>query len=395
MRATDGYSAPCFRWKNGHLHAAEIVGCIQIGDLRINILPKLDSAEDERDRNFLINIMSAAGYLSRPLIRPAEVRSSFSDPLEVLISEVASEMDSGLREGIPRRYEEKREELPTVRGRIDLSKLSARLPSDRFLLPVRYSPLSINNHLARCIKGIATLLLDVTRNSISRQIFRDVILRLSNVDSRPLVQSDLESLSLKASESHWSRLIDIARLLFKGQTPDPTFSGRTRAFSMLFPLQHLFERSMRKILAEALKDSHIFVSHRSTSRFLLKDPSDGSGVVRLRPDYILTGSEGPLAVADAKWKRAKESNASYGVVPEDLYQVYVYLARFGVPHAFVFMPKANWMHDSWRKSFDIPEEHAHIHLVGVDIQKLVARNGIVRSQAHADLSATIRELFLT
>lgn len=394
MRATEGTSSPAFRWKHGRLHAAEMVGCIQIGNVRINVLPKLDTGELERDRDFLLNMLSGAGYLSRPRTGAADVQSTSIDPLEALISEVAGEMSTALREGVPRRYEEKREELSTVRGRIDFSKLSSRLPCDRILMPVRYSPLHRDNQLARCVKGIAVLLHRLTRSGRNRQIFAAVLSQLVGVVDEPLTLGRLDALLLARGESHWARSMAVARLLLTGHSPDPTFSGENQAFSMLFPLQHLFERVMRRVLEVALEKLRIPLARRTEPHFLLQDSSDGSGVVRLRPDYILGQPEAPLAVADAKWKRASELGRAHGINREDLYQVHSYLTRFNVRDAVILVPQAKWMRAPWTKMYNVPEGGGHIHLVGVDIEKLVARSSIQRSQALETMSATLSAILL-
>jgi len=386
IRATEDTPFPAFRWKKGRLHAAEVVGCIQVGRLRINVLPKLDTAEPDRDREFLLNILHAAGYLSRPHTGSAEVRPSFSDPLEAMISEVASEMLSALREGVPRRYERRQEDLSTVRGRIDFSSLSTRLPSERARLPMRHSPLTIDNALAQCIKGIAQILYRLTRSSSNRQSLATVLGQFSGISDRVPSHEQLDSVMLARRESHWEKSISVGRLLLAGQSPDPTFSGGSDAFSMLFPLQHLFERMMRRILTGALQHSDIRASHRGTPLFLLEDPANSSGIVRLKPDYLFHDASGLVAVGDAKWKRASESGRAHGVKREDLYQVNAYLARYDVQDAFVFMPRAGWMAPGWMKSYQIPGTGRHIHLVGVDIEGLIRRDRTVRERAFAVFS---------
>ncbi|MDH5835321.1 McrC family protein [Luteimonas kalidii] len=386
IRATEEAPFPAFRWKKGRLHAAEVVGCVQVGRLRVNVLPKLDTAEPDRDKEFLLNMLHAAGYLSRPHTGSAEVRPSFSDPLEAMISEVALEMLSALREGVPRRYERRQEDLSTIRGRIDFSSLSIRLPSERARLPMRHSPLITDNELAQCIKAIAQILYRLTRSSSNRQSLATVLGQFSGIGDRMPSYEQLDSVMLARRESHWEKSISVGRLLLAGQSPDPTFSGGSDAFSMLFPLQHLFERMMRKILGGAFQHSGIRASHRSAPLFLLEDPRDKSGIVRLKPDYLFDSAFGLVAVGDAKWKRATESGRAHGVKREDLYQVNAYLARYGVRNAFVFIPRANWMTPGWIKSYQIPETERHIHLVGVDIEGLINRDRKVRDSAFAVFS---------
>ncbi|WP_420007585.1 McrC family protein [Xanthomonas sacchari] len=393
LRATAHMNPPAFRFKGGRLHAAEIVGCIQTSGIRVNVLPKLDTPSEERDRAFLINMLTAADYLKKPFSAPAHVKASSLDPLEMLIFEVASEISSGLFDGVPRRYEEKQEELSTVRGRIDFQRLATKLPSDQIRIPVRYSPLHANNKLTVSLKGITLLLHRISKSNANRLLLASVLSQFDAVPTQKLELSALMSLRLTTAEKRWARAISVAKMLLSSQSPDPTFSGQNEAFSLLFPLQHLFERAMRNILLTALAESDIQSTHHSESRFLYHDENDGSGVVRLRPDYLLKKSEEIIAVADAKWKRASDTGRAYGMNRDDLYQLAAYLSRYQASHALVFLPKAPWMSQSWTARYRSPDGNDQVHLIGIDIERLVSRNKTVRAEATRDLSLMItREL---
>ncbi|WP_159252720.1 McrC family protein [Xanthomonas phaseoli] len=391
MRATAQMSVPAFRVKKGRLYAAEVVGCIQTAGIRINVLPKLDTPDKDRDRNFLLNMLTAASHLRNPLSSPASVKGSSLDPLEALIFEIASELRSALFDGSPRRYEEKQEELSTVRGRIDFTRLATRLPSDQIRIPVRYSPLHIHNELAICLKAIALLLNRISKSNANRLLLASVIGQFDAVPTRKLRLSQLMSLRLMPSEDKWARAISIAKMLLSNQSPDPTFSGQNEAFSLIFPLQHLFERAMRGILSSALSGTELQSTHKSESLFLYYDESDKSGVVRLKPDYLLRKSEKIIAVADAKWKRVSEKGRAYGVKREDLYQLNAYLSRYEASHALVFFPKAPWMNQSWVARYISPNGSDKVHLIGTDIERLVSRNKVTRAEALGDLSLVITQ----
>ena len=177
MRLTESAPFTAFRWKKGGLHAAEAVGCVQLGRFRINILPKLDTVEPNRDKSFLLNLLRSAGYLSSLYQGTANVRAENLDPLEAMIFEVAMGMTRALREGYPRRYEPTCEDSPVLRGRIDFTRLSTRLPGSA-IVPIRYSPLSMNNQLAEVIKGIASFLHQITRSGVNRQTLGVVLASL-------------------------------------------------------------------------------------------------------------------------------------------------------------------------------------------------------------------------
>ncbi|MFB4403700.1 McrC family protein [Pseudomonas inefficax] len=385
MQLTASAPFTAFRWKRGGLYAAEVVGCVQLGRIRINILPKLDTPEPGRDKSFLLNLLRSAGYLSYLHQGSAEVRSETSDPLEAMISEVVKEMAMALREGQPRRYVGVREDSPVLRGQIDFTRLSARLPGSA-VIPIRYSELGVNNELSQVIKGVATFLHRITRSAVSRQRLGVFLSSLSFVDNKPVNLDKLDSIVLSRYEIRWSKTLAVGRLLLSGQSPDPTFAGRNQAFSMLFPMQHLYERALRKILSTALVGNGVSVKFRSEPLFLFMDAEDKSGIVRLRPDYILSRDAETIAIADAKWKRASQGRIAHGVKREDFYQMHAYLARYKVSDAVVLVPKAPWMPEMWTKTYRDADSDAQVHIIGVDIEGLLSRSGAIRDASHKMLA---------
>lgn len=385
MQLTGSAPFTAFRWKRGGLYAAEVVGCVQLGRIRINILPKLDTLEPGRDKSFLLNLLRSAGYLSYLHQGSAEVRAETLDPLEALISEVAKEMSNALREGHPRRYEEVREDSPVLRGRIDFTQLSTRLPGSA-IIPIRYSPLGVDNQLAQVVKGIARFLHRITRSAVNRQRLGMVLSSLSSVENKVVNVAQVDAIVLSRYEMHWSKTLAVGRLLLSGQSPDPTFGGGNQAFSLLFPMQHLYERALRRILAIAIDGSSMSVKSRSESLFLFVDTEDQSGVVRLRPDYVFNRGGRPVAIGDAKWKRANESGISHGIKREDFYQIYAYLTRYKVSDAVILVPKAPWMPEKWTKSYRDADTDAQVHIMGVDVEGLVSRSAKVRDASYKMLT---------
>jgi 5-methylcytosine-specific restriction endonuclease McrBC regulatory subunit McrC len=385
MQLTGSAPFTAFRWKRGGLYAAEVVGCVQLGRIRINILPKLDTLEPGRDKSFLLNLLRSAGYLSYLHQGSAEVRAETLDPLEALISEVAKEMSNALREGHPRRYEEVREDSPVLRGRIDFTQLSTRLPGSA-IIPIRYSPLGVDNQLAQVVKGIARFLHRITRSAVNRQRLGMVLSSLSSVENKVVNVAQVDAIVLSRYEMHWSKTLAVGRLLLSGQSPDPTFGGDNQAFSLLFPMQHLYERALRRILAIAIEGSSMSVKSRSESLFLFVDTEDQSGVVRLRPDYVFNRGGRPVAIGDAKWKRANESGISHGIKREDFYQIYAYLTRYKVSDAVILVPKAPWMPEKWTKSYRDADSDAQVHILGVDVEGLVSRSAKVRDASYKMLT---------
>jgi 5-methylcytosine-specific restriction enzyme subunit McrC len=385
LRYSAGAPFPCFRLKRGALYAGEVVGTLQIGKLRLTILPRSSSNDAERDKEFLLNLLRSAGYLGpRSLTAAASVRTSALDPLEAILTEIGRELLSLVQKGIPRRYEEVRAESAVLRGRVDFGRLCRRLPGGEVKLPIRYTPLSNINALTRTACWVAESLMSMARSASSRHVLAEVLLHLEPVIGHRPTRGDILDLSLSRYEKSWDRIAGIAQLLLDGKFIDPTFAGRADAFGMIFPLQHLFERTMRRLLADSGRMLGLSVTHRSASFYMLSDPS-GAGLLRLKPDYVFLKESKPVMLGDAKWKSLDKNARAFGVDRADIYQMNAYLTRYQISQGAIFVPKLQWMEKGWHRIFVVPVVGRNLHLVSVDIERLVSHVRSIRSQAEKDL----------
>lgn len=392
LRYSAGVEFPCFRLKRGSLYAAEVVGTIQIGKLRISILPKSRGDSDSGDREFLLNLLRVAGFLRTSSFKhAASVRSTSLDPLEALLLEAGEEMLHAARDAIPRRYEQVATDSATLRGRIDFQRLSRRGPGRESTLPVRYAPLTANNVLSRTLKWVAEVLSRMARKPATRAVFAEVLSTFEGVSGRAPTRTEVLGLVLSRYEAGWARTIGMARLLVERRFIDPTFAGREDAFGMLFPLQHLYERALRHILQNAVQPLGLTVVHRSLTLHMLHDETDVPQL-RLKPDYVFLRVGAPVIVGDAKWKRLVPDARAYGVERADIYQMNAYLTRYGIARAILFVPRLSWMEPGWRRRYSVPTTNHHLHLVAVDIEHLVSRSSLVRVAAVSALGAVVADI---
>jgi 5-methylcytosine-specific restriction enzyme subunit McrC len=389
---SDRSSFPCFRRKKGALFAAEVVGTVQVGALRISILPISAEGTEEHDKAFLLNLLRAAGYLGRqPLVRMASVRSSAMDPLEAMLVEVGAEIQESLRDGVPRRYNEVEDEAQTIRGRIDFTRLCRQLPGASAALPIRYAPLTIANSLARTVRWVAESLLSMARWPETRQLLQEVLRKLDAVAGPRPTRAEIVEIRLTRLEQRWSRTVMVAALLAEGRFIDPTFVGSSDAFGILFPLHHLFERAMRRVLTRAAKPLGLTVEHKSSALYMLRD-SQGTGHLQVRPDFLFCHGGQRLIVGDAKWKRLSKERRASGVDRDDVFQMNAYLTRYQLERSAIFIPRAPWMPEGWRHDFTIPPGLCRLSLVPVEIQRVLSRVPSTADAALRSLESSIGEL---
>lgn len=380
---------PCFRLKRGSLYAAEVVGTIQIGKVRISILPKSKRGSESGDSEFLLNLLQVAGFLgTRPSKHMATVRSTSLDPLEALLLEVSQEMLHAARVAIPRRYEALAGDSDAIRGRIDFQRLARKVPGKDFTMPIRHTPLCATNVLSRTLKWVAQSILRMARSPSTRVVVEELLSMFEGVADRAPTRNEIQALVLTRYEAAWTRTIGIAKLLVDKKFIDPTFAGREDAFGMLFPLQHLYERALRHILHSAVQPLGLKVEHRSLPHHMLHDDGD-TPHLRLKPDYVFLLHGAPVMVGDAKWKRLLPNERAYGVDRADIYQINAYLTRYGIAQATLFVPQLAWMKSGWSQRYSVPTTSYQMYLLAVDIESLVSRVSLVRIAALSALSAAL------
>ncbi|MDA3136559.1 hypothetical protein HG619_14945 [Pseudomonas syringae] len=162
-------------------------------------------------------------------------------------------------------------------------RLSTRLPGSA-TIPVKHSPFISNNILSTTIQGIALFLHRTTSSIKNRQTLSYILSKLPTTDKKEITTAQIDKLIISRNESHWRKTLEIGRLLLSGQSPDPTFGGKNRAFSLLFPMQHLYERSVRSVLTKVFSESEVSIHRQGRSKFLLKDKDSQ----KILLDYVQT-----------------------------------------------------------------------------------------------------------
>ncbi len=183
----------------------------------------------------------------------------------------------------------------------------------------------------------------MTRSIHSREILARALRELDDVELRHFRRHAAERMTLSRFETHWVRTLQMARLLLRGRAVDPTQAGSLQTYALVFPLEQLFERSLRHLVPASLQGSKLEVTHRTEAVYMLEQEESREPVVRLRPDFVFRLEGRAVALADAKWKRLMPDAAAHGANPADLYQANAYLTRYGLNSVMLFFPTTGWM----------------------------------------------------
>jgi 5-methylcytosine-specific restriction enzyme subunit McrC len=292
------------------------VGGIGVGELRVEIRPKLDIA-------CVVFMISYA--LDPRHWRPDEVGFVKSDSLvEAKLPGFVRQTRRAIGRGVLRGYRVEEEALPTVRGRLRFDDQIRR----RFgIFPpaeVRYDEFTadiVENRLLRAaISRLARLRL---RHDDSRRALRTLDSALDEVSLVDFDANHLPEVAYTRLNEHYRPAVELAKLILRA-TSFELGAGGVRSSAFLVDMNAVFEDFVVVALREALG-----VNPRTFPQGSKEHPLylDQARRVRLKPDISWWDGNDCRFVGDLKYKRL----GADAVVNADVYQLLAYSLATNLP----------------------------------------------------------------
>jgi 5-methylcytosine-specific restriction enzyme subunit McrC len=304
------------------LKAGQICGVLHAGGRTLEILPKIDG-DAERSRTALLRMLAVVHDLPLSLTPEAQMARGRHDLLEALIGLFARDLLSALRQGAHRLYAPQAEDLPRLRGALDIRRQFTTLVAAPQRLACRYDELSPDTPLNRLLKAAARLAAQVSRADAHRRALIDAIDRLegvADIAAAPPVRFDRAS-------SRFRGLAGLARMFLSARRQRAD-AGAEDGIALLFPMNDLFEAFVGRLLQRHFGPGR--VNLQVCGRHALQGPA--GAIFALRPDAVIDMPQGPLIV-DTKWKALKPEEEKLGVSQADVYQMLAYAEAWGLAGA--------------------------------------------------------------
>jgi 5-methylcytosine-specific restriction enzyme subunit McrC len=321
------------------------VGVLQTPDgTQIEILPKVleNDADVVRTRQVFIRMLGALLGFSAREWQAADLDASELPLMEFFAAQVLTAVARLVRQGVARTYVERPQELPALRGRLDLPRhltLQVARPAMLAVVADEFLPDRPENRAIRAALEVIQPLVrspaNVRLHKRLRTVFGDV-----PVSRNPL--QDLRMWQRERSYRHYAAVRPLVQLVLLGQSPLAA-QGKAHVHSLLFPMADVFEAYVAQALRQSTDENghHLYtkVETQLTDHHLA---SQGDRkVYLLKPDLRLTLPDGQVVLADTKWKRLNASGPRGGVDMRDLYQMYAYGQKYlqGKGEVWLIYPK--------------------------------------------------------
>ncbi len=349
------------------------VGLIQTsGGYQIEILPKTsnDSAQTiEASRKLLWRMLQTVHDIKSLQSGSASLETLNHSWLEVLIQRVLNEISGLVRRGIRSGYVRRAEQSRFLKGQLQISR-QLRLESwkqDRFwVIYDQYLPDRAENRL---IHSALKKLSRWTRLPDNQRLCNELLFVFADIPQSRNIKKDLGLWSGRRDIAHYQPIRPWVELILGEKSP--LFNaGRWDGFSLLFPMERLFEKYVARKLSSltgagySLKGqirSESLVKHRDKPMFLLK------------PDLAIKKGGQVYAVLDTKWKLIDQSESDrkskYNIGQADMYQLYAYGQKYldGKGDLFLIYPR----HDKFSAPLPVFEFGGDLNLwvVPFDLDK--------------------------
>jgi 5-methylcytosine-specific restriction enzyme subunit McrC len=333
------------------LRAQQVVGVIAAEDCTLEILPKIDglgdgnsAASQAQIRRNLVHMLAVALDLDIAAGQMARLGWQDESLLEVLIRLFCDKLFEAVHLGLPRRYVAMEEDIPTLRGRLDVIRQFSILAASPDRLACRFDELSSDIALNQIMKAAVARLLQLSRSPRNQRRLRELSFAFADV-SDVLVQSlRWNSVILDRTNARWKDLLELARLLL-GERFQTTTSGRGKGFSLLFEMNTLFEEFVGRTLRRALVGTGLQVDLQGGRLHCLAELDEDYGPTGRRrfmtkPDIIIRRGPERVMIIDTKWKRLAPSidDPKQGVGQADVYQMMAYGRIYECPSLMLLYP---------------------------------------------------------
>ena len=308
------------------LQASQVVGVVAVPGASVEILPKIDRP-DGAVRKALVHMLSVAYGL--PVADNEFTRLAAQDEtlLEFLVGVFADRLLTAVRRGLPHRYRLRQDDLPLLRGKLDIRRQMVRHIARSDLLACTFDELSVDTPLNRVMKAVVVRLDSITRHGANARRLAELSARLEFVGEShdPL----REPVALDRTNIAFHRLYAWSRLFLSGQWQSTT-AGANAGVALLFPMNSLFEtfvgRAMRSVLAPGS------TRLQPTGRYALT--ARDHSVFALRPDIVVDND----IIIDTKWKSLNPDDRVVGVEQSDVYQMLAYAHAYDARRVVLLYP---------------------------------------------------------
>jgi len=312
------------------------VGIIQVGNKRIEILPKLYNPDlnislqaldqDEKNkinkiaRRNLFSLLSYAGMIPTYKTKISKYKEE-KDFFEFLISYFLDDLGELLASHFYHEYQIHYADIPRVKGKIRIHQQALKLPSQLHQFSCKYNDFSINNSINRVIKAALRRLQYLSKSEDNKKRAFFFYSMLGEVADENITPSYLSRIHFNRLNECYKGIIEFCSMILFGSIYTMG-GGQRHYYALIFDMNLTFEKYITRLLRNSLIDFDFDYQEKIHLASELPAISNYTrNKKQLIPDIIVRRNGEASAIIDTKYKL----NLSNGYIKNaDLYQMMAY-----------------------------------------------------------------------
>jgi 5-methylcytosine-specific restriction enzyme subunit McrC len=301
------------------------VGVLQIGNLTIEVLPKIDRNQDgpEKWHDALIKILKYTKKIRSYTTSDSLLAFSKESLLDLYFDQFLFEVEILFKEGLRKKYSFDEGNLRTLKGRIVFNSNIKKNLVNKAQIYCNYQVYDLDHDIHSALKMALNITRDVVRNAGLNSKAKKLLIALPDTIKAQISIEKLNRIKLDRTTKRYERALNLAKLIIQSYCPVLT-KGQLPVMAFMFDMNRLFEDFVFKVAKMTLRDSGYEVEHRKKKFWKNKE---------IKPDILISKGD-KVIVLDTKWKTPENGTPS----DEDLKQIYVYNHYFESPNSFLIYP---------------------------------------------------------
>jgi 5-methylcytosine-specific restriction enzyme subunit McrC len=305
----------------------EFVGVLQIANLTIQVLPKIDRGTKDQWKYILVDMLKKVGHFDVSASSETNLSLKNNNILDLYINSFLDHVRLILHKGLLKKYRKKEANSTALKGRLLFNKQISKNSIHKERFYVDYTVYDYDNLLNRILYKTLELILRITKNGYLLSKVQGILFDFPEVLRITVNEETFERIIFDRKSEFYKKAILISRLLLLNYHPDIN-TGRNEVIAIMFDMNLLWEKfvylSLKKHIVNAQVESQANMPYWKMT---------GRKAVNLRPDIIIC-KDGFRYVLDTKWKLPHHSKPSYA----DLQQMYAYTKYFSSDHTILCYP---------------------------------------------------------
>lgn len=334
-----------FAWGHRVVKFASYCGVICIGNLSLEILPKIYGKETEPGacRKALIKMLVKARKLKLRRGGMANIALQKHALLDVFILHFCDQLHAELMQGMIRNYVVRNENINVLRGRLRVEQQFKLNLAHRERLYCQYDELSADNTHNQVIKNVLRLMMKMSTGVMARKQLSELLMRFDAISDVNADLQTVDSLTFNRSTSRYELIFKQCRWFMQGLHPD-VLVGRDSCLTLLFDMNRLFESCVANVFRKLAWANGKRMREQGPQKYMVIRGDQNEQLFLMKPDMVFLDTNNQIeAIADAKWKMLDEREKKLGIAQSDLYQMAGYATRYGVDRLALIYPMQQWL----------------------------------------------------